>query len=185
LKQVVSNPEKICFDPALARGTAYYTGPIFEVVVEGFSGSIGGGGRYDGLIGLFSGKKIPACGISLGFERLLLLMEERSLFPEEVSAGCDLFVAQFPGVDPVPSLVVAGRLRAEGYSVNVSPEAGRMKKQFKQAEERGARAVMLIGPEEEAAGSAVIKSMESGEQHVCPLEEVVGFVGSLLRKSDT
>jgi len=66
--------------------------------------------------------------------------------------------------------------------VNVSPEAARMKKQFKQAEERGARAVMLIGPEEEAAGNAVIKSMVSGEQHVCPVDEVVDFLGSLLSK---
>ena len=67
--------------PALARGLSYYTGPIFEVVSTDFSGSLGGGGRYDNLVGMFSNKQVPAVGFSLGLERILLLMEERQMFP--------------------------------------------------------------------------------------------------------
>jgi len=67
--------------PALARGLSYYTGPIFEVVSEDFSGSLGGGGRYDHLVGMFSHKQVPAVGFSLGLERILLLMEEQQMFP--------------------------------------------------------------------------------------------------------
>ena len=67
--------------PALARGLSYYTGPIFEILSQDFSGSLGGGGRYDNLVGMFSGKQVPAVGFSLGLERLLLLMEERQMFP--------------------------------------------------------------------------------------------------------
>jgi len=68
-------------DPYLARGLSYYTGPIFEIEFPGFSGSGGGGGRYDNLVGMFLGQTIPACGFSLGLDRILLLMEEQNLFP--------------------------------------------------------------------------------------------------------
>ena len=68
------------FTPRLARGLSYYTGAIMEIAVEGI-GSLGGGGRYDGLIGMFSGEQIPACGFSLGLERILVVMGERNMFP--------------------------------------------------------------------------------------------------------
>src|SRR6185436_17706941 len=74
------------FTPRLARGLSYYTGAIMEIAVEGI-GSLGGGGRYDGLIGMFSNEQIPACGFSLGLERILVVMGERGLFPPEVQAG--------------------------------------------------------------------------------------------------
>src|SRR5690606_41104765 len=69
--------EHLLVDPYLARGLSYYTGPIFEIEIPGLSGSGGGGGRYDDLVGMFSGQTIPACGFSLGLERNILIMEER------------------------------------------------------------------------------------------------------------
>src|SRR5690606_40051103 len=73
-------------DPSLARGLSYYTGAIFEINVPDLAGSLGGGGRYDGLIGMFGKEQIPACGFSLGLERILVVMEERGRFPPEDAA---------------------------------------------------------------------------------------------------
>ena len=71
------------FTPRLARGLSYYTGAIMEIAVPDLAGSLGGGGRYDGLIGMFCGEQIPACGFSLGLERILVVMTERGMFPPE------------------------------------------------------------------------------------------------------
>ena len=76
---------RIRLDPSLARGLSYYTGPIFEIAVPDLAGSLGGGGRYDDLIGMFLGEPVPACGISLGLERILVVMGERNMFPAVAS----------------------------------------------------------------------------------------------------
>src|SRR5207244_8005846 len=81
--------------PALARGLSYYTGPIFEVVSEDFSGSLGGGGRYDNLIGMFSGKQVPAVGFSLELERILLLMEDPQMCAA-LPMAAQVMVCQLP-----------------------------------------------------------------------------------------
>ena len=86
LSQDTAAAGRIRFDLALARGLGYYTGCIFELASPKFGGSLGGGGRYDNLIGLFLGRAVPACGLALGFERLLLLMEEGGLFPADLAA---------------------------------------------------------------------------------------------------
>ena len=71
-------------DPSLARGLSYYTGAIFEIAVADLAGSLGGGGRYDNLVGMFLGQAVPACGFSLGLERILVVMTERGMFPADV-----------------------------------------------------------------------------------------------------
>src|SRR5207244_8027955 len=91
----ITPPSSIVFDPILVRGMDYYTGPIYEAVVENFSSSILGGGRYDGLIGTFAGKDIPAVGCSIGFERILTLLQERES-PDAAKAERVLLVRQ-PG----------------------------------------------------------------------------------------
>ncbi len=78
---------RLKLDPGLARGLSYYTGAIFEVAVKDLSGSLGGGGRYDNLIGMFSGEKVPACGFSLGLERILVVMGERGMFPADSTSA--------------------------------------------------------------------------------------------------
>src|SRR5688500_19584137 len=75
----IGNRRKI--DPSLARGLSYYTGAIMEIQVKDLAGSLGGGGRYDNLVGMFLGQDIPACGFSLGLERIILVMTERNMFP--------------------------------------------------------------------------------------------------------
>ena len=77
---------RIKLDPTLARGLAYYTGAIIEINVADLAGSLGGGGRYDNLVGMFLGKDVPACGFSLGLERIIVVMTEREMFPPAV--GC-------------------------------------------------------------------------------------------------
>src|SRR5687767_15722095 len=77
----------IRFTPSLARGLSYYTGAIMEIAVPDLPGSLGGGGRYDNLVGMFLGRDVPACGFSLGLERLIVVMTERGMFPAKVSRG--------------------------------------------------------------------------------------------------
>jgi histidyl-tRNA synthetase len=156
--------ERVAFAPALARGLGYYTGPIYEITLPGYGGSIGAGGRYDDLVGMFLGRPLPACGVSLGFERLLLIMNERGLFPASLSGHCDVYVTQFPGVAPAAPLGLATALRRAGLRVDLSPEVGKLKRQFQLAEQMSARVVTVIGPDEAAAGAVVLKRMATGEQ---------------------
>src|SRR5215203_3481231 len=128
----ISNRLKI--DPSLARGLSYYTGAIMEINVKDLSGSLGGGGRYDNLVGMFLGQDIPACGFSLGLERILVVMSERAMFPERLnSSPADVMVAIW-NKDSVPeSIKLAQELRGAGLRVDLYPEADKVGKQFKYA----------------------------------------------------
>jgi len=128
---------RVRFDVSLARGLGYYTGTIFELVSPRFGGSLGGGGRYDGLIGLFLGREVPACGFALGFERLLLLMEEGGLFPPNLGA-LHLVLGATSDADGAVLLRASRELRAAGLAVSMSPRAEKPGRLRKSAEERGA-----------------------------------------------
>jgi len=151
-------------DPFLARGLSYYTGPIFEIEFPGFSGSGGGGGRYDDLIGMFSGQTIPACGFSLGLDRILLMLEERAMFPQRLAGQPQVLVTQFDDTTASASLRLAASLRQAGYRVDLYPDQDRYGKQFKYAEERGIRFAALVSPRELAANVAAVKDLVTGEQ---------------------
>lgn len=127
---------RVRFDVSLARGLGYYTGTIFELVSPRYGGSIGGGGRYDGLIGLFLGREVPACGFALGFERLILLMEEAGLFPPGL--GALHLVLGSTGEGDGALLRASRELRAAGLSVSLSPRPEKPARLRKSAEERGA-----------------------------------------------
>ena len=151
--------------PRLARGLSYYTGAIMEVAVPDLAGSLGGGGRYDGLIGMFSGEQIPACGFSLGLERILVVMTERNMFPEGVArAATDVMVTLFEGEPAEEALALAADLRNAGLSVDIYPEADKLGKQFKYAASRGVRFVTIAGADERARGELTVKNMVTGEQ---------------------
>jgi len=159
----------IKFTPRLARGLSYYTGAIMEVAVPDLAGSLGGGGRYDGLIGMFSGEQIPACGFSLGLERILVVLTERGMFPPEVQAsGPDVLVTIFDESLAAESLRLATELRAAGLRVELYPDALRggkdLGKAFKYADARSARYVAVVGQDEASRGEVKIKNMHSGEQ---------------------
>jgi histidyl-tRNA synthetase len=151
--------------PRLARGLSYYTGAIMEASVPDLAGSLGGGGRYDGLIGMFSGEQIPACGFSLGLERILVVMTERNMFPAHlVTAAADVMVTLFEGEPIEQSLKLANEIRAAGLRVDMYPEPDKLGKQFKYAAVRGVTFVTVEGGDERARGEVTVKNMKTGEQ---------------------
>jgi histidyl-tRNA synthetase len=167
-------------DPYLARGLSYYTGPIFEVEFTGLSGSGGGGGRYDDLIGMFSNQTIPACGFSLGLERILLIMEERGMFPAQLAGQPQVLVTQFDEGTVAETLQLAHRLRVAGLRVDLYPDLDRYGRQFKYADERKIRYALLLGPEEIDRGVVAVKDLVSGEQIDVAATQVVDWLHSRL-----
>lgn len=156
--------DRLRVDPYLARGLSYYTGTIFEIEFPGLSGSGGGGGRYDELIGMFSGQSIPACGFSFGLERILLIMDERNMFPVQLAGSPQVLVTQFDDSTMSASMKLARDLRAAGLRVDLYPDNDRYGRQFKYAEDRRIRYAALISPRELEAGVVAIKDLVSGEQ---------------------
>jgi histidyl-tRNA synthetase len=172
---------RIKIDPSLARGLSYYTGAIMEINVKDLAGSLGGGGRYDNLVGMFLGQDIPACGFSLGLERILVVMSERKMFPPEVgTAPADVMVSIWDDEYISESIVLAQELRSAGLRVDLYPEAERLNKQFKFASLRGVLFVAVIGDEERKNGQVAIKDMQTGQQHKILRVEVAEFVKGLL-----
>jgi len=173
--------ERIKIDPSLARGLSYYTGAIMEISVKDLAGSLGGGGRYDILVGMFLGQDIPACGFSLGLERILVVMSEREMFPDRlVSAPADVMVAIWNKESIAESLKLARELRAGGLRVDLYPEADKLGKQFKYASSLGVRFVAVLGEEEQSQGQVAIKDMESGEQQAIERREAAQFMKEFL-----
>src|SRR5258708_15798726 len=157
----------------MARGLADYTGAVSEVNVADLAGSLGGGGRYDNLVGMFLGKDVPACGFSLGLERIIVVMSEREMFPKElVSSPADVMVTIWNEDSIADSIALATELRSRGLCVDLYPEADKMGKQFKYASSRGIPFVAIIGEDERARAEVAIKDMKSGEQRSVQREEV-------------
>jgi histidyl-tRNA synthetase len=185
LCQSTSAGAHLVLDRSLARGLSYYTGPIFEIRVPDLAGSLGGGGRYDNLIGMFSGEDIPASGISLGLERILVVMAERKMFPESViSTPADVMVVQWFANRTNLYLSFAKELRDGGLRVELYPDApvedGKKvgDKQFKYASARGIPFVAVIGGDELANGTVAIKNMKTGEQKSVPRSEAVKWLSN-------
>ncbi len=161
----------LCFDPTLARGLDYYTGAIFEVTVDKLEmGSIGGGGRYDDLTGIFGMEGVSGVGISFGAERIYDVLEQLDLFPEEAGASVDVLFANFGDEAVKESMRLADELRESGFSVDVYPDAAKLKKQMKYADKRRARFVVMLGEEELASRKLAIRDMRTGEQSELPRE---------------
>ena len=175
----------LTLDRSLARGLSYYTGPIFEIRVPDLAGSMGGGGRYDNLVGMFSGENVPASGISLGLERILVVMGERQMFPAAVvSTPADVMVVQWFANRTDLYLGFATELRAAGVRVELYPESptddGKKvgDKQFKYAAARGIPFVAVIGADELANGTVTIKNMKTGEQKSVSRTETVKWLSN-------
>jgi histidyl-tRNA synthetase len=153
------------FDPSLARGLSYYTGAIMEVAVPDLAGSLGGGGRYDGLIGMFLGEDVPACGFSLGLERILVVMTERKMFPPAIErASADVLLTLFDQSTIAEVLTLAAELRAQGIRVEVYPEPDKLGKQMKYAASRKIRFAGILGGDEIGRGEVTLKNLDTGEQ---------------------
>ncbi|MGB5049114.1 MAG: histidine--tRNA ligase [Caldilineaceae bacterium] len=168
-------------DPFLARGLSYYTGAIFEIEFPGLSGSGGGDGRYDDLVGMFSNQTMPACGFSLGLERILLILEEREMFPEQLAGHPQVLVTQFDESTQAASLGLAHQLRAAGLRVDLYPDLDRYGRQFKYADERNIPFALLLGPEEVGRGVVGVKDLRSGEQVAVENETIGAWLSARIR----
>jgi len=152
-------------DFTLARGLDYYTGAIFEVKALDIDlGSIGGGGRYDDLTGIFGMKDMPGIGISFGLDRIQLALEEKGLLSAVSENSSDLMFVNFGEAESRFSNKLAKQLRGLGLKVELYPEAAKMKKQLDYANRKGIRYVLLIGSQEMEQGVFTLKDMKEGSQ---------------------
>ncbi len=171
--------DKLRIDPALARGLGYYTGTIMEINVKDLPGSIAGGGRYDNLIGMFSGTDVPACGFSLGLERILVVMQERAMFPPHVEqSSVDVVVAAMDESAQMAAMETATELRKdERLRVDIYPEATRkMDRIFKHVDQRRARFIAVLGSDEVAAGTVTVRNVAAKTKQTMPKAEVASFI---------
>ncbi len=162
-------------DVTLARGLNYYTGAIFEVSApkEVKLGSIGGGGRYDDLTGIFGLKDMSGVGISFGLDRIYLVLEELNLFPETVAQNTRVLFINFGEKEALYALKAVKELRASGITSEIYPDDAKMKKQMTYANRRDIPFVVLAGAEEMEQEKFTLKNMKSGEQFSVSVAELV------------
>jgi histidyl-tRNA synthetase len=164
-------------DLTLARGLDYYTGAIFEVVSNEVElGSIGGGGRYDNLTGIFGLKDVSGVGISFGLDRIYLVMEELNKFPEFRQTVTKVCFINFGEKEAEQCLDYVFELRKNGISAELYPKAAKMKKQMNYANQKNIPFVALVGENELASNSIVIKNMEEGTQENYSIEEAINLL---------
>lgn len=174
-------PERVAIDPRIARGLDYYTGTVYETVLEDLPGigSVCSGGRYDDLASLYGAQRLPGVGASLGVDRLLAALEELGLV-EQRATTAELFLPFFVEERLHDYLALAARLRREGISVEFYPEPKKLGAQLKHADRRGFPAALVIGPDEWASGTAQLKDLGSGASESVALAEVSAAVRRLL-----
>jgi histidyl-tRNA synthetase len=154
--------DRVAIDPSLARGLSYYTGAIMEIAVPDLAGSLGGGGRYDGLIGMFLGRDVPACGFSLGLERIIFVMGERNMFPENVCRpSADVMVTLWNDTSRQDAIALASEMRSDGLRVDVYSDAHKIGNQLKYAASRAVPVVTIVGDDELARGEVKIKDLRT------------------------
>jgi histidyl-tRNA synthetase len=172
---------RIRIDPSLARGLSYYTGAIMEIAVPDLAGSLGGGGRYDNLIGMFLGRAVPACGFSLGLERIIVVMTERRMFPDGLASGAvDVMVALWSEPSRADAVALGAELRRAGLRADVYPDAERLGRQFKYASGRSVPFVAVVGDDERERNEVAIKDLRTGEQTAVARDAAAAFVKARL-----
>ncbi|MCL4417028.1 MAG: His/Gly/Thr/Pro-type tRNA ligase C-terminal domain-containing protein, partial [Actinobacteria bacterium] len=181
LKEVFYNLEKLGIDkskfefsPTLARGLNYYTGMIFEIEIDGYTaGSVCGGGRYNNLIGMFTGRDISAVGFAFGFDRLIDAMAELKLFPDDLSitkALVTIFSPQFKE----KSIEISSQLQSNNISTELYlDEKAPLDKQLKYANQKQIPYVLIIGQEEAEKNVVTLRNMNTREQKTTSLEEII------------
>ena len=179
LREILSyvSSSVVRLDPSLARGLSYYTGAIIEIQVKDLAGSLGGGGRYDNLVGMFLGQDIPACGFSLGLERIVLVMSERNMFPVNLlRSSAEVMIAVWRDAAR-DALDLASELRTQGVRVDVFPDRdAKLGTQISYAAKRNIPFVAFIGEDERDKGLVVLKNLKSGKQETLDRGEVAHVV---------
>lgn len=175
--------EKVNVDFSMVRGLSYYTGPIYETVVEEPKiGSITGGGRYDELIGLFRRESLPVTGTSLGIERIIDVMTELEMFPEGLGETVSqVLVSVFDQTTLPASLRMASALRREGLNTELFFDVGApIGDQIRYALKRGIPHIVILGPDEIAEGMATVRSLATRQQETLLEENVAATIGGWL-----
>jgi histidyl-tRNA synthetase len=163
--------DRVVFTPRMVRGLDYYTGPIFEVTAAGYPGSIASGGRYDGLVAKLGGPDLPACGGSIGIERILAIQAAG----DADQRGLDVALTVLGAQDDIMRL--AGEIRAQGLRTGVYlGSSGKLAKQLKWAHDQHARTVLIYGPDEQQTREVTVRDMQSGEQTRVPIAEVGAYL---------
>ncbi len=164
---------KIDLDLSLARGLNYYTGTILEVKARNIAfGSIGGGGRYDDLTGIFGLQGVPGVGISFGADRIYDILLDQNLFPASQTTGTRILIASLEISERNDGLVLLQQLRNAGIAAEIFPEPTKLRKQFEYAEKKGIPYLALYGPDEVKSGVVNLKKLSSGKQVNVPLEAI-------------
>lgn len=165
-------------DVTLARGLNYYTGAIFEVAApkKVQMGSIGGGGRYDDLTGIFGLNDVSGIGISFGLDRIYLVLEELGLFPDTVTKTIDVLFINFGDQEALFSLKAIKELRTQGINAELYPDASKMKKQMNHANKRRIPFVVLVGEQEMKSNTYTLKNMVTGSQEKVPFDVLLSFL---------
>ncbi len=165
---------QVRFEPTLARGLDYYTGVIFEIEIAGYTaGSVGGGGRYNELLGMFMNTSLPAVGFAVGFDRTVEAMEQLDLFPKDLTTS-QVLVTIFDKTLTEKSLEIAYFLRSSGINAEVYlDENAKMEKQLKYANKKNIPYVVIIGPDEANKNEATIKNLTTGQQKTIPEEQLL------------
>lgn len=172
-------PSVVAVDISLARGLNYYTGVIVEVVCKAVRmGSIGGGGRYDDLTGLFGLKGLSGVGVSFGIDRIYDVMEELNLFPQKMTTGNTVMIVNFGDENEAYALEVLRQLRDHNIASELYPDAVKFDKQMKYANKRGIAYVILAGDEERGKQMISLKNFTTGEQQLLSLQETIAILKS-------
>ena len=179
LEELKLDSARLELDITLARGLNYYTGAIFEVQTDKMKlGSIGGGGRYDDLTGIFGLKGMSGIGISFGLDRIYMVLEELGLFDEDVVKKPKALFVNFGEKEALYALKAIQALRRDGVRAELYPSSAKMKKQMNYADKREIHFVVLAGEEEMNTGKFGVKNMRTGDQQNCNQEELMRLLGS-------
>lgn len=169
--------QQVSTDFTLARGLNYYTGIIFEVKAKGVQmGSVGGGGRYDDLTGLFGVPNVPGVGISFGVDRIYDVMEELNLFPEEVQTATKVLFFNLGEMESKAAFSLMQQLRNKGTSSEIFHENIKLDKQFKYADRKGIKYAVIIGSKELQEEKCIVKDLSKGEQKTLFQSELVNQI---------
>lgn len=176
-KELGLSTAKLEFDVTLARGLNYYTGAIFEVKsLDAQMGSICGGGRYDDLTGIFGLPNVSGVGISFGADRIYDVMNELNLFPSSATVSTQVLFANFGPAEEKYCMGLLKSLRNAGINSEIYPEAAKMKKQFKYADDKAIPYVAIVGESELAAKTVSLKNMKTGEQETIAADDLNDWI---------
>jgi histidyl-tRNA synthetase len=173
-KNINLKSAKLEIDVTLARGLDYYTGAIIEVVANNVKiGSIGGGGRYDNLTGVFGIDNMPGVGISFGFDRICLVLDTLNLYPEIQKSNTRVLFANFGSAEALYAYNLLNVLRDKGVKSEIYPSNDKLKKQMQYADRKGVEFVVLIGDNEIKENMLTVKNMFDGSQKNMTFEDFI------------